>query len=83
MKRNIAAAIALEQLDAASGKLVGRRKHIGNLGVAPESDDGSALEQQQHIADLSPLAQIDQPLLQAQTFGIVEGAELDDGNHHG
>jgi hypothetical protein len=41
------------------------------------------LEQQQHIADLSPLAQIDQPLLQAQTFGIVEGAELDDGNHHG
>lgn len=81
MKRDIAAAIALEELDAASGKLIGRSKHVGSLGVASERDDGSVFEQQQHVADLACLAQLDQRTLQPQTFGVIDDAELDNRNH--
>ena len=81
MKRNVPAAIALEHLDAAGGELFSRSEHVGSLGVASEGDDGRVFEQQQHIADLSGLAQFDQPPLQAQTFAVVKHTELDDRNH--
>ncbi len=38
-------------------------------------------EQQQHVADLAGLAQIDQLPLQPKPFAIIKLAELDDGNH--
>ena len=81
VKRNIPAAIALEHLDAASGQHFGRSEHVGSLGVASERDDRRVLEQQQHVADLSRLAQIDQRPLQTQTFAVVKRPELDNGNH--
>jgi hypothetical protein len=38
-------------------------------------------EQQQHIADLSGLAQIDQLPLQPQSIAVINLAELDDTDH--
>jgi hypothetical protein len=38
-------------------------------------------EQQQGVADLSCLAQFDQPALKPQTFAVVKRTELDNGNH--
>ena len=81
MKRNIAAAIALEDLDAAGSKHLSRSEHVSSFGIASEGDDGRMFQQQQHVADLASLAQIDQLPLQAQPFAIVKHAELDDRNH--
>src|ERR1700686_2504629 len=81
MKSNIAAAIALEDLNAAGSKLFGRSEHVDSFRVASKRDDGRVLKQQQHVADLPRLAQFDELPLQAQTFAIVEYAELDDRNH--
>jgi hypothetical protein len=39
------------------------------------------LKQQQHVANLSQLPQFDQRPLQTQTFAVVKGAELNNGNH--
>ena len=49
--------------------------------VAAESDDGRMFEQQQDIADAVFLAQFDEALLQAQAGGVIERAELEDGDH--
>jgi hypothetical protein len=81
VKRNITAAVTLEYLDTASRQCIGRSEHISSFGVAPESNDGRMFQQEQHVADLSRLAQIDQPPLQAQPFGITNLTELDDRNH--
>jgi hypothetical protein len=78
---DIAAAVALEELDAASDKGFGGSEDVGGFGVAAESDDGRVLDQEEDVADLFLFAQIDQLLLEAQAFGVVEGSELDDGNH--
>jgi hypothetical protein len=56
MKRNVAAAITLEHLDAASRKRIGRSEHIGSFGIAPESDDGRMFQQKQRVADLTGFA---------------------------
>src|SRR5882762_9326600 len=81
VKSNIAASVALEDFNAAGGELFGRSEHVGSLGIASKGDDGRVFEQQQHVANLPRLAQFDEPLLQAQTFAVVEDTELDDRNH--
>jgi hypothetical protein len=37
-------------------------------------------EQEQYVADLFFLAQLDQLLLQAEARGVINGAELDQGD---
>ena len=81
MKRDIAAAIALKDLNATGGELFSRCEHVGSLGIASEGDHRRVFEQKQDIADLSGLAQINQLLLQANPFAIIDLAELDDRNH--
>ena len=81
VKRNIPAAIALEQLDPASRQHFGRSEHVGGFGVAAERDDGRVFEEQQHVAGLSRLAPIDQLPLQAQPLAIIKLPELNDRNH--
>jgi hypothetical protein len=81
MKGNVASAIALEHLDPASGQNFRRSQHIGRLGIAPERNDGSVFQQQQHVADPGRLAQINQFLLQAKAGSVIELTEFDDGNH--
>src|SRR5258708_219262 len=81
MKRDIAAAITLKDLDAASGELFSRCEHVGSFGVASEGDHRRVFEQKQDIADLSSLAQVNQLPLQPNPFGVINLTELDDGNH--
>jgi len=81
MKGHIAAAIAFEDLHAARRQGVGRGQYMSGFGIASQGNDGRMFEQQQHVTDLSSLAQIDQLLLQAEAFGVVNLTELDDGNH--
>ena len=80
VESDVAAAITLENFHAALGQQFGRGDDVFLLGVAAESDDGRMFEQQQNIADAAFFAQFDQPLLQAQASGVVERAELEDGD---
>src|SRR5216684_2589669 len=66
---------------AAGGELFGRSEHVDSLGIAPKSNDGRMFQQQQHVADLSSLAQINQLPLQPNPFAIINLTELDDRNH--
>ena len=81
VKRNIPTAIALEHLDPASRQCVAGSKHVSSFRIAPQSDHRRVFKQQQHISDLSGLAQIDKFSLQAQPLGIIDDAELNDGYH--
>ena len=81
MKRNVSAAIALEHLDATSRQRFGRSEHVGRLGVASQSNDGRVFEEQEYVADLACLAQINQLPRQPKSFAIIDLPELDDGNH--
>src|ERR1700691_5655932 len=54
---------------------------MSGFGIASQSNDRRVFQQQQHIANLARLAQIDQLSLQAQTFAIINLPELDDRNH--
>ena len=38
-------------------------------------------EQKKNVANLSVLAQLDQPFLQAEAGSVVDGAELENGDH--
>src|ERR1700674_4664578 len=81
MKSKIPTPIALEDLNAAGSKHLSRSEHVSSFGVASKGDDGRMFEQKQDVANLPRLAQFDELPLQAQTFAIVEYAELDDRNH--
>ena len=80
MKGDIPAAIALVHLDPASRQRIGGSEHMDRLGVTSQRNDGRMFQQQQHVADLPSLAQIDQFPLQAQPFAIFKLPELDDRN---
>jgi hypothetical protein len=71
VKRHIPTAIAFEELDSATGERFGRGQYVGGFRVSAKSDYRRMLEQQQHIADLASLAQIDQLPLQPQAFAVV------------
>ncbi len=81
MEGNIAAAIALEDLDSAGGQRLRGSEDMSSFGVASESNNSRMLEQQQRIAYFTQFAQIDQFPLQAQPFAIINPPELDHGNH--
>src|SRR5580700_11805651 len=81
MKCNIATAIALGHLNSARCQRIRRSQHISRPGIASKSNDWRMFEQQQHVANLASLAQIDQLSLDAKAFGIIDLAELDDRDH--
>ena len=78
MEGDVTAAIAFVKLDVALGQEFGRCNHVGSFRIAPESDDGGVLQQQQHVADLVRFSQFNQLLLQSHTGGVINGAELDE-----
>ena len=80
MERHVATAITFDYFHAALGQHFGRGHDIFLLGVASQSNDRSVFQQQQNIADAILLTQFDEALLQAQAGGVVEGAELEDGD---
>lgn len=81
VKRDIAAAIALEYLDAACRQRFRGSKYVGGARIASKSDDRRMFEQQQHVADLACFAQVNEFPLQAQPFRVIDASELHDGNH--
>jgi hypothetical protein len=83
VKRNIAAAIAFEDLHAALRQMIARRKDVLRLRVASERDHGRVFQQEKDIADSVVLAQVHQLLLKPQAAGVVDRTELDDGDHCG
>ena len=80
MEGDIATAVALKKFNAALGEEFRGGSHIGGFCVAPESDDRRVFEQQQNVANLFRFAQVDQLLLEAETRGVVNRAELDDSD---
>jgi hypothetical protein len=78
---HVAAAIALENLDAEFRNFFRRGNHIRTIGIPPESDDRAMLEKKKYVANSALFAQFYQPLLQAQASSVINRSELDDGNH--
>ena len=80
MEGDIATTVAFKKFNAALGEEFRGGSHIGGFCVAPESDDRRVFEQQQDVANLFRFAQVDQLLLEAETSGVVNSAELDDSD---
>jgi len=80
MERDVAAAVALEEFDAALGEEFGGCDYVRSFGVAAQRDYWLVFEQKQDIADFLFFAQSDELLLQAKACGVVDGAELEDGD---
>jgi len=80
VKCNVTTAIALEDFDAALGKEFRGSDHVCGFGVAAQRDHGRVFEQEEYVANLFFLAQSDELLLQAEPCGVVNAAELDDGD---
>ena len=80
MEGDIATTVALEKFNAALGEEFRGDGHIGGSCVAPQSDDRRVFEQEQNVANLFRFAQLDQLLLEAETRGVVNRAELDDSD---
>lgn len=80
VESDITTAIAFEELYAALLQEFRRGDNVGGLGVAAQRDDRLMFQQEQDVADLFFLVESNQLLLQLLGGGIVDGAELDDGN---
>jgi hypothetical protein len=80
MEGDIATPVAFKKFDAALGEEFRGGSHISGFGVAPESDDRRVFEQEQDVANLFRFAQLDELLLEAETGGVVNRAELDDSD---
>ena len=78
---DVAATIAVEELDGLFRQQLLRGQKIFATGVAAEGDYGGVLQQRQRISDSAFFAQINQRLLQTQSGGVINGAELENGNH--
>ena len=75
---DVASSIAFVQLDSSLLEEFGRRNYVCGFGVPAQGDYRLVFEEEQEVADLSLFAEGDQLLLQAETCGVVDDAELDD-----
>ena len=78
---DVAAAIDFVKRDAAAGQELIGSENVGAVGVAAQGEHGRMLEEQQDVADAALLAQLNQLRLQAQSFGVVDAAEIEVLNH--
>jgi hypothetical protein len=81
MKRNIAAAIALEKLYPSLRQQVWPSYYISLLSVATERDYRCVFKEEENVSNPAIFAQINKLLLEAEPGGIVDGAELENRNH--
>src|SRR5579863_4077770 len=80
VKGNVAAAIAFEDLDAPLGEELGRGQNVLGLRVAAKSNDRRVLQEKNNVSDASFFAQPNQLFLQALSGGVINGAELENGD---
>ena len=78
MESHVTAAIAFEDFDTALGELFGRSENVFRFGVSSQRNHWRVLQQQKNVADGAIFPQVDQPLLQLQTSGVIHNVELDD-----
>ena len=78
MESHVTAAVGFEDFDTALGELFGRSENVFRFGISSQRDYRSVLQQQKNVADEAIFAQVDQPLLQLQTSGVIHNVELDD-----
>ncbi len=76
MEGDIAAAVALRQLDAARGQGGAAEQHVFGVGVAAERDHGGMLEQQQGVGNGAGLAAAHQRFLHLLGRGISYATEM-------
>jgi hypothetical protein len=82
VESNIAAAVAFEHLHAAEGQLFRGQQNVAGIRVASEGDDRRVLKQKKHISDAPSFTQSNELLLDAHSSGIIEAAEIKEGDHH-
>ncbi len=82
MEGNVAAAIDVEELDAALGEELRRSDHVFKPGIASQGDNRRMLQQQQGIADTTGLAQVEQRALQLQRRIVRDQAEMKNVDDH-
>ena len=83
MISDVAAAVDLVDLDAASGEEIVGREDVGAGGVAAESEDGRVFEEEERVADGSRFARCYDLGLDTEAFGVGDAAELEEMHVHG
>ena len=78
MESHVTAAVGFEDFDTAMGELFGRSEDVFRFGVSSQRNHWRVLQQQKNVADEAVFTQVDQPLLQLQTSGVIYNFELDD-----
>jgi len=80
VESHVPAAIAVEYFHTALGKELGRGKNVRRLSVSAQSDHRRMFEQKKYVADTPILAQLNKTLLQTKASGVINRAELEDGD---
>ena len=80
MKSHIPATITLEEFNPALDEGFGRSQHVHGFCVSSEGDNRCVLQKKKRIADAAVFAKCYQFFLQAQSGGVINGAELEDRN---
>jgi hypothetical protein len=78
---DIAAAVDLEQLDAALGQKLGRRQYMIELSIASQGDDRLVFQKEQSVVDAASLAKLHQRPLQVKRGVIRDQAEMENVDH--
>ena len=78
MESHVTAAVGFEDFDTALGELFGRSENVFRFGISSERDDRRVLQQQKNVTDEAVFTQVDKPLLQLQTGGVIYDVELAD-----
>jgi hypothetical protein len=77
MESHVTAAVGFEDFDTALGELFGRSEDVLCFGISSQCNHRGVLQQKENIADEAVFAQVDKPLLQLQTSGVIHNLELD------
>jgi len=77
----VTTSIALEDFNATVRQKFRRGENILRMRIPPHSDDRRVLKQQKRVSDATFFAQCDQLLLESYARRVINGAELEDGDH--
>ena len=77
----VAAAVAFEEFDPTLLQEFRRGEYVRGFGIAAQGDYRFVLQQEKDVADFFFFAEGDQLLLQFQAGGVIDSAELDNGDH--
>jgi hypothetical protein len=78
VKRHVAAAIRLMQLNAVVCQKLTRSNNVLRAGIAPHGDYRRMLQKQQRMRNAPFFDQLHQGLLQLQRNGVIHAAEIQD-----